>query len=342
MLRRIRQPTYKVLRAVAAAVIVQISATGCLRAESKLLFNLFVPPEHPFNTGIYKPWAQRVALESNGRVKVEFSSASLGPPQKQWNLITKGIADVTMLANPFERNRLILPQIATLPFMGPSAEKGSLALWRTHRKLFERANEYKGIQLLGLWTNSGFHIFHRDRPVTRIQDLKGQKMWALSMAMKNAMKAVGAVPVPVPGVDMFTVLSHGVIDGLVTTMYALRTFQLAKHIKYITRVPSGLGSISFSLIMNRKKFGSLSASDRAAIFRASGDKIARSARAVDNENQARFDEHQATINWVEADAKFLSTLKGRLAFIGESWIKRAATRGVDGKAAIAYFTSQMN
>ena len=201
------QPASKVLRAVAAAVIVQISATGCLRAESKLLFNLFVPPKHPFNTGIYKPWAQRVALQSNGRVKVEFSSASLDPPQKQWNLITKGIADVTMLANPFERNRLILLQIATLPVMGPSAEKGSVALWRTHRKLFERANEYKGIQLLGLWTNSGSHMFHRDRSVTR--------------------------------------------------------------------VPSGLGSVSFSLIMNRKKFGSLSETDRAAIFRASGDKIAR-------------------------------------------------------------------
>ncbi len=247
-----------------------------------------------------------------------------------------------MLANPFERNRLILPQIATLPFTGPSAEKGSLALWRTHRKLFERANEYKGIQLLGLWTNSGFHFFHRDKPITRIHDLKGQKMWALSTATKNAMKAVGAVPVPVPGVKMFTVLSHGVIDGLVTTMYALRTFQLAKHIRYVTRVPGGLGSISFSLIMNRKKFGSLSEADRAAIFRASGERIALSARAVDNENQARFNQHQATISWLEADTEFQSALRARLAFIREAWVKRAATRGVDGRAAIAYFKSQMN
>ena len=52
-------------------------------------------------------------------------------------------------------------------------------------------------------------------------------------------------------------------------------------------------------------------------------------------------EHQATIDWVEADSEFLSILKSRLAFIREAWIKRAATRGVDGKAAITYFTSQM-
>ena len=327
---------------VIASSFVQHSVSYQVRAESKLLFNLFVSPTHPFNTGIYKPWARRVAFESNGRIKVEFSSASLGPPQKQWNLITKGIADVTMLANPFERNRLILPQIASLPFIGSSAEKASLALWRTQQTLFDRANEYKGIQLLGLWANSGSHIFHRDRPITRIADLKGQKMFALSSAAKNATKALGAVPVPVPGVNMFTVMSQGVIDGLITAGYALRTFQLARYIKHITRVPGGLGSISFSLIMNKRKFGSLSETDRAAIFRASGKKIARSARVVDIDNQARFDESQATIKWIEADAKFQAALRKRLAFVRNAWIKRAATLGVDGSAAIAYFGSQMN
>ncbi len=327
---------------VAGLSVFQLSICSYVRAESKLLFNLFIPPKHPFNTGIYKPWAQRVALESNGRVKVEFSSASLGPPQKQWNLITKGIADVTMLANPFERNRLILPRIATLPLLVPSAEKASLALWRTQQTLFDSANEYKGIQLLGLWANSGYHILHRDKPITRVQDLKGQKIWALSAAAKNAMKALGAVPVPVPGVEMFTLLSHGAIDGLIAPEYGLRTFQLAKYIRHVTRVPGGLGSNSFSLIMNKKKFDSLSEADRVALIRASGEKIARSTWAVDNENQASIKEHQATINWVEANSKFRSALRSRLAFITEAWIRKAATRGVDGRAAIAYFKSQMN
>jgi hypothetical protein len=94
--------------------------------------------------------------------------------------------------------------------------------------------------------------------------------------------------------------------------------------------------------MNKKKFGSLSKTDRAAIFRASGKKIARSARVVDIDNQARFDESQATIKWIEADAKFQAALRKRLEFVRNAWIKRAATRGVDGSAAIAYFGSQMN
>ncbi len=86
MFERIKQHASVVVRAVAAAAVVQISASGHVQAETKLLFNLFVATNHPFNTGIYNPWARRVALESNGRITVEFSSASLGPPQKQWNL----------------------------------------------------------------------------------------------------------------------------------------------------------------------------------------------------------------------------------------------------------------
>ena len=342
MLRQITQRALTSALFVAALSVFQFSVTSYVRADSKLLFNLFVPPQHPFNTGIYQPWARRVALESNGRVKVEFSSASLGPPQKQWNLVAKGIADVTMLANPFERNRLILPAIATIPLLVPSAEKGSLALWRTYRKLFVGAKEYKGVRLLGLWANSGYQILHRDKPIRRVEDLKGQKMWALSAAAKNTMTAIGAVPVPVPGVEMFTLLSHGSIDGLMVPVYALKTFQLAKFIRHVTRFPGGLGSNSFSMIMNRKKFGALSAADQSALTRASGEKIARSARAVDDSNEARFNEHQTTIEWVEADSGFQSALRTRLAFVRAAWIKRAATRGVDGKAAIAYFTSQMN
>jgi len=60
------------------------------------------------------------------------------------------MADVAMLANPFERNRLVLPQIAALPWIAPMAEQASVALWRTHHKFFARADEHKGVELVAL------------------------------------------------------------------------------------------------------------------------------------------------------------------------------------------------
>ena len=46
-------------------------------AETKVLFNRFVPPKHPFNTGMFVPWANDVGKATEGRVKVEFSAGSL-------------------------------------------------------------------------------------------------------------------------------------------------------------------------------------------------------------------------------------------------------------------------
>lgn len=332
----------KILQRSAIAMgLCQILLSTPATAASTLLFNDFLPPNHPFAKGIFEPWAKRVENATEGRVKIKFSSSSLGPPQKQWNLITKGIADVTMLANPFERNRLVLPQIAELPWMAPTAEQASVALWRTHQKFFTQANEYKGVELLALWALSGSQILHRSKPITRISDLKGEKIWALSSSAIATIKVMGGVPVPAPGVKMFTMISHGVVDGLVTPQYTLTTFQVARYIRHFTSFPGGVGANSFSLFLNRKKFERLSRDSRNAIHQISGEQIARDARSIDNANQAAFEEFKSKIKWIKADRPLIIQLRKRLAFLQHDWIEKAAKRGVDGKAAISYYKSQL-
>ena len=39
-------------------------------AETTLLFNRFVPAKHPFNVGMFIPWAKDVERVTNGSVKV--------------------------------------------------------------------------------------------------------------------------------------------------------------------------------------------------------------------------------------------------------------------------------
>jgi hypothetical protein len=158
------------------------------------LFNRFVPPKHPFNTGMFIPWAKDVERVTEGRVKVKFTTVTLAPPPKQWNMIAKGIADVAMLANAFEKNRLTLPPIAQLPFAGTLAESRGVALWRTYEKYLSRTDEYKGIKLLGLWTTGGNQIYHGNKPIRAVSDLKNEKMWGLAMIFLT-------VPIFVPLVE---------------------------------------------------------------------------------------------------------------------------------------------
>lgn len=331
-----------VLAATAVAVLGSLAAVPA-QAETKLLFNRFVPVKHPFNTGMFEPWAKDVEAATEGRVKVEFSAANLAPPPKQWNMVSKGIADVAMLANIFERNRLQLPPIAQLPFMGNSSEKRGVAMWRTHEKFLAKANEYKGMHLLGQWSLSGSNLYHTKKPIRSLADLKNEKMWVIAGTPNKMISGLGAVVVSVPGVKMFNVVSKKVVDGTVTSTYTLAAFKLMPYIKHVTLVPDGLYATTFSLLLNEKKWKKLSKADKAAVASVSGERIAANAgRGTDKLNdKVQGIASKKGITFETASAAFMQEMRTGLAAYEGEWVKKANARGVDGKAALAYFKSQV-
>lgn len=330
-----------VLSTTLAALLGAFFASAA-QAETKILFNRFVPPKHPFNTGMFIPWAKDVEKATNGRVKVDFPAATLAPPQKQWNMITSGIADVAMLANAFERNRLKLPVIGQLPFVGDSAAQRGVALWRTQVKYFDKANEYKGIKLIGVWTLSGATIFHGSKPIRRAADLDGEKMWALAGLPNATLKAFGAVVVSVPGVQMFNVISKGIVNGFTTSNYSLNAFKVMPYVKYVTVIPGGLNGVSFSLLMNKKKFDGLSKQDRDAVWSVSGERVALNAGKKTDQLDAKSiaDQKKKGIKRAVASPEFLAELRKGTQFLVDDWLKDAAQRGVDGKAALEFYKAQ--
>jgi TRAP-type C4-dicarboxylate transport system substrate-binding protein len=330
---------------VLAAVLAGAALFAALPAgaETKILFNRFVPPKHPFNTGMFVPWAKDVEKATEGRVKVEFSSASLAPPPKQWNMVSKGIADAAMLANIFERNRLKLPSIAQLPFAAEKAETRGVALWRTHQNFLAKANEYKGMKLLGQWTISGASIHHTKKPIRSLADLKNEKMWVIAGIPNKMFTNLGAVVVSVPGVKMFNVVSKGIVDGTVTSNYTMLAFKLMPYIKHITRTPGGINANTFSFLFSEKKWNKLSKQDRDAIWSVSSERIAVNAgRMVDKlDAKAREIGKSKGIKFYDASPEFVADMKAKLAYVTTDWLKAAASRGIDGNAALAYYKSQL-
>ena len=320
-----------------------VSIPGEANAETKILFNRFVPAKHPFNVGMFIPWAKDVEQATQGRVKVEFTTASLAPPPKQWNMVSKGLADAAMLANIFERNRLKLPPLAQIPFIGEKAEARGVALWRTQLKHFEKADEYKGMKLLGLWTLSGADFYHISKPIRGLGDLRNEKMWAIAGIPNKMMTNLGAVVVSVPGVKMFNVVSKGIVNGAVTSTDTLNAFKLMPYIKHVTRIPGGLNAVTFSLLFNEKKWTRLSKRDKDAVWSVSAERIAVNAgRKIDAfDTKARSMAAGKGIKTITASPEFVAEMKRKLAYVAEDWIKTANTRGVDGKAALAYFVSQL-
>ena len=313
---------------------------GSVQAQTELIYNVWLPRRHPFYVGIVEPWGKRVEAASNGRIKVKFPAKSLAPPPRQWSATTKGITDVALLGNNFERKRVTLSMIGQLPFSSTTAVKASGALWQTHNKYFAKANQYKGVQLLGLFGITGHDLMTKDsEPITKVADLKGRKMWASAVPQ---MEKLGAVVLATPAPKIYELVSGGVVNGAAVIAYGYNSFRIQKFIKSFTHVPGGIGSSTFSVFMNQAKFDGLSADDKQILLKASGEQITKDAVVVDRlTDKALGDMKAAGVKMITADAAFMADLKRELAFMETNWLADAAKAGVDGKAALAFYRSKL-
>jgi TRAP-type C4-dicarboxylate transport system substrate-binding protein len=330
------------LKFVAPALIVcaiaQLDAPA--RADTTLTMNVVMPRASSFFVGVYQPWKEAVERESQGRIKIDMPAATMAPLPRQWEMVTSGIADVALTPNDYIRERAKLPFLAEIPFIAPNSVADSVAIWRTQQKYFAAANEYKGVKLLTLWVNGGNTVQTVKRPITKLDDFSGLKLWVPSPNARAAIEAFGGTPVTAQAANsMFDYVSGGIVDGAVTGKGSLISFQLARFTKYMTLFAGQLGYNSFSFFMNEKKYQSLSPEDRAVIDKVSYEGFARMAAQgfVDQDNlgDAAIKENDITV--IQASADFMAAARARVPFFKEQWLAAAKERGIDGPAAYEFF-----
>lgn len=328
--------------ALGAAALAGILGCAAPRAgaETTLTMNVVMPRASSFFIGVYKPWADAVERESQGRIKIAIPAASMAPLARQWEMVTSGIADVALTPNDYLRERVKLPFLAEIPFVAPNSVAATVAIWRTQEKYFAKVHEYKGVKLLGIWVNGGNTVQTVKWPITKLDDFRGLKIWVGTPHIKAAIEAFGATPVSAQAANsMYDYMSGGIVDGAVTGKGSLISFQLARFTKYMTLFSGQLGYNSFSFFMNEKKYQSLSPQDRAAIDRASYEGFSRRAAQgfVDQDDRTDPLIEKNHIEVIHASPEFMAAARAKVPFFKQDWLAAAKERGIDGPAAYDYF-----
>jgi TRAP-type C4-dicarboxylate transport system substrate-binding protein len=286
-------------------------------------------------------WAKNVERVTEGRVKVEIPATSLAPPPQQWEMVTQGVADGAYIFLGFAQKRLLLPQIATLPFGTPNATAQAVALWRTHKKFFEKANESAGVVLIGYFGSPAAYLWSADKPITAATDLKDVKTWSLPGDQGRALAALGAVIVPGPAVRSYEIISKGIVQMWGGHNFdGSASFNTTQFAKAVTIVPGGIGAAAFAVFLNKAKWDSIPKRDQDLIMSVSGEEIAKLTKVWD-EREAAAHEHakkEGRLVIVQASDRMMADLRKAWAFLPEEWIANAATRNVDGKAALKFYT----
>jgi len=328
-----------------AATAISLATTGA-QAQIKIVFNSFAPPTFVLNQGMIDVWAKNVAKVTEGRVIVEIPATSLAPPQQQWEMVTQGVADGTYIFNAFAQKRLLLPQIAHLPFVAPTSEAQAVALWRTYKKFFEQANEYEGVVPIGFFGSPAAHLWslEKDKPIRAADDLKGVKTWSLPGDSARALEKLGAVIVSGPAVRSYEIISKGIVQAWGSHNYdGASSFNLTQFAASVTHIPGGMGSASFSIFMNKDKWASIPKKDQDLIMSVSGEELAKLSKVWDERDakaRARL-KAEGKLQMLEASDQLMADLRSRWAFLEDEWVANANSRKIDGKAALQFYKDQV-
>lgn len=243
----------------------------------------FMSPKHPMDRFMMSPWTQQVAKFSNGSLKVRiYPGGELGKgPQEQFKRAVDGIADITFGLQGYTSKLFPRTTLIELPAVAATAVEATNKVWDVFDKYL--AVEYKRVKVLALWGNDGPVLMTKDKPIRKIDEIRGLKIRVPSRDQADLIAALGATPVSMPANDMYRALSTGVVDALMVPPSVISSFKIGEVAKYYT---TGLafGRSPFFVVMNKKAYDGLSTAHKAIIDKTIGRELSLvGARAYDRE-----------------------------------------------------------
>lgn len=201
-----------------------------------------------------KPWVDAVNADPSGAVKIEaYPNGALGkalPAQPQ--LLLDGVADIAFVNPALVPGRFPDDQVFELPGLVTNLKEG-VALYQALLKS-NSLRGYSDYVVIGSFMNANANIFSR-KPIKSISDLKGMKVRISGAVIGQTVRELGVVPVLMPPNEVVEAMGRGTVDALTTVPAALIDFGIDRVTSHDYLIQ--LGTNSFAVLMNRKKYEAL-------------------------------------------------------------------------------------
>ena len=322
-----------------AAAAIALAAAPALAQEITLKVHHFWPPNAMPPSTLLVPWCDRIAKDSNNRLKCQIYPAMQlgGTPPQLIDQARDGVADIVWTLPGYTAGRFPLMEVFELPFMSSTAEATSQAAWEYFDKHARR--EFAGLQMLVVNVHDNGYVHTREKQVKTMADFRGLKMRAPTRQTNKLLASLGASPVAMPLPALSDALSKGVIDGYLLpweVIPSIKAHELTKYESETDPKSRALYTAVFTLAMNQAKYDSLPPDLKKVIDQNSGlaaakafgkqwDSSAPPARkqAADRGNTFYVIPASELANWEKASAS-----------LNDEWVKDVTAKGHDGKALL--------
>lgn len=324
-----------------AIVAMAMAVTGVSAAENApitLRFGTFLPPSSNLVKNVFQPWAETIAKETGGALKIDFYlGGALGKnPAAQLKLMQDGISDITFFVPSTAPGDYPDNDVIQLPLLSKDVAEASLA----SQRLFDRGllRGYEGIKLLALFTTPVYNL-HLTAGYGGIGDLKGKRLRTSTPVQQLIVERLGATPISnIAVTETADALNRGLVDGAVLGWDSMRIFRVTGAAKRHVMVP--LGFTPMLLAINKQKYESLPSNSRAVLDRHSGEPLVKAIGQSSKEfaNAVIADaKKDGKTEFIEPNPKELAQWTELLRPITDQW-----TRGNPrGKELLAALTDEL-
>jgi TRAP-type C4-dicarboxylate transport system substrate-binding protein len=256
--------------------------------------------------------AEEVKKNTDGRVKIRFYPGGvMGNDKSMLRKIRVGQLHGCTLTGGGLTSIYPDSQLYSLPFMFRSFEEVDYVRERMD-PIFLRGVEQKGFISFGL-SEGGFAYFMSQSPVSSIDDLKQQKVWAPEgdEISRRTFAALGVSPIPLPITDVLTGLQTGLINTVETSPVGAIALQWHTKIKYLADTP--LAYLYATLVVKKSAFNRLSKADQEIMRSA----MTKAFRKINEQNRidnagARKALQEQGITFITPTAEDLTNWRGMM------------------------------
>jgi tripartite ATP-independent transporter DctP family solute receptor len=262
-----------------ATALLPVAAASA--AEVTLRLGHPVLLSHPYHDASLR-FSEAVKKRTNGAVEIQiFPARQLGDVRELLNGVKFGTIDLTF------SDVSAYPQLQSMQFPWLITSYQHLAnvvkLPETRAMLAPKLDS-EGIEMLTIYEGGRFSFLTVRREVNSLNDLRGLKTRVAPVRMHlEIWQAIGTNPTPVAYGELYTALETGTIDALginLTSIYSEKFYEIGKHV-----LQTNHNYWPAMLVMNKRKFSSLSAEHQKAIRDAAMETSEPQIMAVDRAEQ---------------------------------------------------------
>lgn len=289
------------------------------------------PPAPTFPCVQMEHWKQTVEKRTDGRVRINtFPGGTLLGAKDMMDGVIAGQADIGCLCMAYQPGRFRVTNATSLPLGIPNARVGSLVLWDLYQKY--RPEAFAKVKVLTLFTTAPANIMSKT-PVRTLADINGMNLRA-SGGAAQLLEAWGANQVGMPMSETPEALQKGVVQGLFSSLEAMKDFNYAELCRYVTLTDTVI--YPFAVVMNLDRWKALPPAVQTVMEDMGREQALWTGSYMDRhvEESINWSKKTYQVEFIELAPAEKAHWEARLAPITQKWISAQSAQGLPAQRIV--------